>query len=509
MKKHSLIGETEDAFHVHDGEGHFLVAKKAIAEDLHKKIRTMPKYYSGGVTALGDEAEDADPAQVASDVGPGANIPSWLMKPGADVVNARLAEASAYDKKAHSIAGPAPASVAEPVAAEAVPVDVPAVAAAPVAANPAMGMLGQIKQNTNEGVKALKEEADVIGKLGEEQAKIYEPMIAQEKAEQARLAKLQERAAQIEAENEQLFKATQENKIDPKRLWNNMSTGNKILGAFALILGGAGSGGQAENNAALKIMNQSIDNDIKAQMADSDNKRSLYQMNLQKYRDVSAAVDATKIQLNSIAQGKLAQLTARYAGPQAMAKAHGLMAQLKQQGIGYQAELLSKVAKSQADMQENYIPGYGTAKVKPSDKDREALAAAKQIRAALTELQSRAVKIGSTLPGSEADRVNKAKIAALQLQMKNAFQLGVLSGSDLEMLDRLVADPGSLRSDRAIAQLEATKQSMSALERGVLDKLGVVSQGGGKIKVSNGKQAVMIDPSDLSAAQKDGYKQVR
>ena len=54
-------------------------------------------------------------------------------------------------------------------------------------------------------------------------------------------------------------------KIDPNKYWNDKSTGEKIMSAIALVLGGIGGGMTGRGgNAALDVMNNAISRDVEA-----------------------------------------------------------------------------------------------------------------------------------------------------------------------------------------------------------------------------------------------------
>lgn len=505
-KKHAIISEDAHSFLVHDGEKHFAIAKRGVAEDLHERIRALPKYAVGGVVESGDAPEPGsfEAAQMADKEKGFAPISEQAL-PAPEPGTLRYAQMKdavilpVPDRAAASVP-PAAAVLSDSatVSPEAVMQSAPAAPApqviSPPQANAARAAsMSPIMSQLDTGIKLQKEGAQMKTAaetgLADEQAKFYQQQNYEKQAEEqrARLAHLQEQQQNIELENKALYDAAMNNKIDPNRVYNNMSTGDRVLASIALILGGAGSGGDPAKNAALQVMNKAIDRDIDSQMKAGENARNLYQINLQKYRDTSAAIDATRMQMTAIAQGQLAGLTAKYGGKIAQANGQALMGTLDAQQASNKmafldkqseiyarnAEAKAKTAAASQKNNENYLPGYGYAQVKPTDKDRETLATAKNVTAQLSELQQRAAKIGTTVPGSAEDKVNKTKVAALQLQLKNAYQLGVLSESDMKMLNNIVADPGSLMTGRTIEQLEATKQSMNALEQSTLQKLGV------------------------------------
>lgn len=507
-KKQSLISEDDDTFHVHDGKGHFLVAKKGIGKDTHERIRSLPKYYAGG-DVLGSGTDSAVKKE--------APLPDWLTKPGYEEIKDAFAEtnkpkvprerveqamANPEDPFAKNYPGelkqaaqfyglaptesPKPASVTQPVAdpAQAVEkaiVETPApqqIAQQMQSQQDAMGLMPVLK-NLQDGAQlqaaGIQAEANAISDLSREQNTMLGQMYSPEKlkAEEARLADLESKRLKLEAENDELFKAATNNKIDPRRVWNNMSSGNKVMATIAIILGGMGSGGDAANNAAMKVINKAIDDDINAQKEEKENARSLYQLNFQRYRDTQSAMDATRLQMNAIAQGQLNALASKYAAPAAQAKAKILMGTLKQQQAELTAGVIAKSQKAVQDRNENLIPGYGVAQVKPTDQDKEALSVGKQLREGLTKLQQRAIKIGTTVPGSSEDAVNKTLAKTLQLQLAKALKMNNISEGEYKILDQIVADPGGWNSAKAVRQIEATKQTLNDIESATLSKLGI------------------------------------
>lgn len=65
-------------------------------------------------------------------------------------------------------------------------------------------------------------------------------------------------------------------KIDPNKYWNDKSTGEKIMTAIALVLGGIGGGMTGRGgNAALDVMNNAISRDVEAQKATIESKKEL------------------------------------------------------------------------------------------------------------------------------------------------------------------------------------------------------------------------------------------
>jgi len=95
------------------------------------------------------------------------------------------------------------------------------------------------------------------------------------------------------------------NKIDPLRFVNNMSTGSKILASIGMMLGGAGAGRGGVNQAA-DTFNRLIERDIDAQKNDQSKTMNLFKMNREHMVDDMQATLATKTQMFSMLQAKIA-----------------------------------------------------------------------------------------------------------------------------------------------------------------------------------------------------------
>ena len=110
-------------------------------------------------------------------------------------------------------------------------------------------------------------------------------------------AAIENNAADFTTKMKQLSDRGQEianQKQDQGRLWNNTSTGNKVLAALSVALGGIGSGMTGKSNLALDAINKAIDRDIEAQ---KDDKNSLYNAYLQEYKNSELAHTATQAAL--------------------------------------------------------------------------------------------------------------------------------------------------------------------------------------------------------------------
>jgi hypothetical protein len=470
--KHFLIGEDDVSYHVHDGKINFLVAKKGINEKIHSKIKALPKYAEGGMV-------EEEPAQDVSLLGGGFFNPA---NPKAAEQRSALAEmlkggflqpeeAAGYGRgrvpvEKPAMEGPAPASVASPVASEqpetlntaqAVPSGASTAPQVMPAAPQQPNFLGQFQQGQAMQAQGIQKAADIQSKLAEDQAKVLEaaqPPEFEQKLKE-RINTLDQERVKVQQEIDAFKAAGAEDKIDPNRVWNNMSTGNKVLATISLILGGAGSGGNAANNAGLNILNNSIDKDIKAQQANIDKKTNLYKMNLDRMKDISSAEELTRLQLSAITQGKIAALAAKSNSELAKANATQMIGQLKKQDL----EIGMKLYDRQREMAiKNAFLGAKPGQV-PTEQAINYLVPEGDRKAAREELQDvngykNAVKAVSNLFGEIKDigisgkipftesksRLEKVR-ANTESVIRNSMKgQGALSDRDMENVIRLMPD---------------------------------------------------------------------
>jgi hypothetical protein len=199
----------------------------------------------------------------------------------------------------------------------------------------------------------VQKQQRIIEGAGAEQAKIYgdmEKIQNQYQMDQENeFKRFEERRKSIADEMDGLAKQIQEKKIDPNRLWNNKSTGDKIMSSIALVLGGIGGALTGRDNAALKIMQSQIDADIDAQKADQTGKESLYQMALKKYGNEQDAYQAARLNANVILKSKLDALATKSNSKDVQSKAALMSAQIGAEA-SKQAQELAKTMMMQQGM---------------------------------------------------------------------------------------------------------------------------------------------------------------
>lgn len=183
--------------------------------------------------------------------------------------------------------------------------------------------LAQFQKGEQESRAGISQQANVQGQMAQQNAKDTQDYIEMEKQRQAGVnAELQK----INAQNDQLFQAARNQKIDPNRFWNNLSTPGKISAAVGLIFGGLGSGITHQTNTAAAFMEHAISNDIDAQKNDQTSAVNMYKLGLDKYRNTQDAAAFATLQAHALLKAQIDLTAAKLGTAQAEA--------LKQQAFG-------------------------------------------------------------------------------------------------------------------------------------------------------------------------------
>ncbi len=103
--------------------------------------------------------------------------------------------------------------------------------------------------------------------------------------------------------------------LDPNRYWNSKSTGQKILGAISMAIGGYGSALSGQPNMAYGIIQRAINSDVESQKFDYNNMKTAYALNSQKYKNQYATHLATVNNSLSVANAMIDQAQAKAKGP--------------------------------------------------------------------------------------------------------------------------------------------------------------------------------------------------
>lgn len=322
--------------------------------------------------------------------------------------------------------------------------------------------------------------------------------------------------AKLDSENTKLTEDIQNSKIDPNRVWNSASTGNKVMAGIGILLSGIGSGLTGQQNMALGVIQKSIDRDIDAQKADLGKKENLLSANMRKYGNAHAAYQATAMQLTSVVQGQIAAAAAKMNGAQAQAQAQQAIGQLNLQ----KSEMAHQLALGQANQAMGaflgsgalagakgvnledsrlapykdrivQLPSGGIALAK-SGKEREeiqgSLGHLTNIKRQLQNADKFMDTEGRTLPGTDANASAASIRDGLILSMNKLHDLNRLTEPELDMFKSMVPDPGSWNQGKAKAKLAELSRMVADKEKDLYQNgLEGVSGGGRGDQVIAGK----------------------
>lgn len=239
-------------------------------------------------------------------------------------------------------------------------------------------------------------------------------------------------------------------KIDPNKMWSNMSTGNKVLAGLSIFLGGFDPSGQ---NKALGIIQNSIDRDVDAQKANymklKDKKQemnSLYGRMMDKFKDEKVALDMTKAGHYQALGMKVEAMAAQAKVPQVQAQYLQQAAVFKQKAAEMGADAYNKLLTSQQKGASQYVPGFGTAPTEKEAQDlRAKVAAADSARQEIANLESLS-KLGTKFSPEDAAKAQMSANLLKAALRKEIVGEGAVSEGEYKILDSVIADPSKFFS---------------------------------------------------------------
>lgn len=347
--------------------------------------------------------------------------------------------------------------------------------------------------------------------------------IVAEQVKQAQMleeARQQEEKAQLEKKQridaaESLYKQSladlQAQKIDPNRLYNNTSTGDKIVGAIAIALGGISAGMSGRKNAAYEVIENAIDRDIKSQEMEIAKKEkgvavqgSLFNELVGRLQNEDVArhylkslmleqgksvIESYQSQItNATQQAQLSKLYGELevANGEAKAKAQEVL----QKSPAMQAVIRDGVTQGKIDPstldekdRERYVQGLGFAK---DAKAADDISASKEAYDTSVRLIDQIIdgrkKEGGGI-GAAYTKLQQGRAAELILKFKDLAKLGALNEGDYDLLYSIIPkDPsefnradlpvvGGLMGDPIIAQMDRLKGELKSKYQGKLKTL--------------------------------------
>lgn len=332
--------------------------------------------------------------------------------------------------------------------------------------------------------------------------------------------------------------------VDTGRMWRDRSIPGKIFSIIGLVAGAIGNDNGVNRAAAL--LNQQIDRDIDAQKSSFElalrkgqsavtSAESLYGLSRQAAQDDIAASLAAKCTALDLVGNKVALAAAKAGSPMAKANLTALHAKvmadkdaadkaaharLQDMGLKWYAAKTDRIAAERPTgantLTANFVaPGYALAEgahPKPEElaKWREARAAADDIKAKATQLRemiSTGKLSGASRFGGDEKAKAEALMGSLKVSAKNAYELGALSGSDMDLVMSQIANPvglgGLFTGDKTMASkldqfIKNTDQTVT--KKG--DALGIVKEGakpasGGQDDA--GARAWLADPKNANS----------
>lgn len=346
-----FIGEDDKSLTVAYPDGtEFPMAKNALSDSVQERIRAL------GAASPEPVVEAPSDPVVESILGPRA--PSSVPDPSPLPTLPASSRAPSPGATGSWSEDPAPAPTAAqtqqagiaalmanpPQAPQAAPS-----AAAPRMANPFGAGYGQMAA----GIQGTADAKVQEGKDQQAALQGYAATLPSQDALIKRQADIEARRQALQAETDALQKTVLEGKIDPNRMWNNTSSGNKVMATIGVLLSGIGSGlqGNGAQNLALKGINDAIDRDIDAQKANLNKSQNMLSMNMKRFGDLDSAEAATRLQMNTILQTNLQMAAVKSGTEQAKAAAQLGIGQLKNQ----QAQLMAQLAVSQQGLAEKQV----------------------------------------------------------------------------------------------------------------------------------------------------------
>lgn len=239
-------------------------------------------------------------------------------------------------------------------------------------------------------------------------------------------------------------------KIDPNKMWANMSTGNKVLAGLSIFLGGFDPSGQ---NKALGIIQNSIDRDVDAQKAQyaklRDKKQdlnSLYGRMMDKFKDEKIALGMAKAGHYQALGMSVEAMAARAKVPQVQAQFLQQSAVFKQKAAEVTADTMSKFLTAQQKNASLYVPGFGVAPTEKEAQDlRAKVSAADSARQEISNLKSLS-KLGTKFSTDDAAKAQMSANLLKSALRKEIVGEGAVSQEEYKILDSVIADPSKFFS---------------------------------------------------------------
>ena len=365
---------------------------------------------------------------------------------------------------------------------------------------------------------ALQEELDAQNSVADVRAQYLEDL----QSKSAAAAEAQTKKLEGIANDISSFKFS-EGKIDPNNFWNSKSTGDKVMAGIAIALGSLGQGHLAQagiksDNAAMTIINNAIENDIKAQKenlamtldrekskvsnmkAGAEINQNLLSEVHKQFGDSLQAEQAARYLMTDMAERRVKSVLAKFDGEEIQAKGQVLLGELGQkkaaamydvQKIEAQKTLMqnlysegnfrnltpAQVSQLPPEIKERFVNGYGPAPTKEDATEfKKILIKFRPGVDAVTDAISFAKTYNKLDPKQRVDMEGKA--VGLIGPLKDALGLGVLSNPDMALVQSVIGNPNKIFSLRnwEIKKLEGVRDILNRPINAAVQTYGLTAQ---------------------------------
>lgn len=283
-------------------EGHTLrIAHNSLSKDHKKALEALPMLESKKSDNENPKLEESKKV-----------LPKAKMADGGQVAEAapEAMPPSAPQPLAPAAAPQAPGAIPQAEAQPAMQTSTPGASPTPMTQDPAQAAVTPIDltKGLNSQVQGIQE----ISKGEQAQAQAKADVLKTGIAAQQKISD-DYQAANKHTQDELtgLRKAIGDGHIDPNHYLGSQNTLGRISTAVGVFLGGFGKGG----NQVLDYVNKQIDNDIRAQQSNLDNKQTLYSAALKQSENQQQAANMARLSMNDMVLSKLQQAEASTSNP--------------------------------------------------------------------------------------------------------------------------------------------------------------------------------------------------
>lgn len=376
----------------------------------------------------------------------------------------------------------------------------------------------------NKRMTGINQEADELGQLGQQQAKLLDQSI---KAKSDAQAHYQQEYQSLDQERQHHIQDIRDGYIDPNKYWDNHS---KVAAGIGMIL--AGFNPTNSPNAAVNFLKFQMEQNLNAQAKNLDSKNNLLQANMRQFGNLKDATEMTRLMQNDIVTQQLQSAAAKAQNPMAKAAALKAAGQLQMEAapmfqqfamkralmglsqtnnpqavdqmLGYLRVMNPEMAK---EMEGRYVPGVGMASVPLTPEVRGKLVGMQELNTAANDLLG-FVKTHTTLnPYSKEYAIGQQKALALQSMVREGKLGTVYREGEQPLLDKFVnSNPaGALKMIQTVPKLQELMHSNSMQMNTLKRSVGLPASAPPSPQASNMREAALVwakaNPNDPRAAK--------